>query len=94
MRRAVRIPFAGPLLAAVAVGLVVALATRVIAGGSCPSHEALTLGSSCRGLIASLAVRVGVAAGVVMLFVQLLAAGLARTVDAMDRDRALAEEER
>ena len=94
MRRAVRIPFARPMLAAVGVGLGVAVAARVIAGGSCPAHEVLALGSSCRGLIASLAVRVGVTTGVVVLFAQLVMAGLARTAEAIDRDRASAEEER
>ena len=88
MRRAV-----GPMLAAIAVGLGVALAARVIAGGSCPAHEALGLASPCRGLIASLAIRVGVTTGVVVLFAQLVMAGLARTAEAIDRDRALAEEE-
>jgi hypothetical protein len=82
------------MLAAVAVGLGVAVAARVIAGASCPAHEALAIGSSCRGLIASLAMRLGVATGLVVLFSQLVMAGLARTAEAIDRDRALAEEER
>lgn len=89
--------FARPVLVAVAVGLGVAVAARAFAGGSCPAHETVALGSSCRGLIASLAIRVGVTAGIVVLFAELLAAGLARTAEALDRDRALAassEEER
>jgi hypothetical protein len=94
VRRPAGARLARPLLAAAAIGVGVAIAARVVGGGSCPAHEALALGSSCRGLIASLAVRVGVTTGVVVLFAQLVMAGLARTAEAIDRDRALAEEER
>jgi hypothetical protein len=79
--------------AAVAVGLGVALGARAFANGSCPSHESVALVSTCRGLIASLAVRVGVTAGVVVLLAQLVSAGLTRTAEAIDRDRELAREE-
>ncbi len=81
------------MVAAVAVGLGVALAARAFAGGSCPPHETVALVSTCRGLIASLAVRVGATAGIVVLLSQLVSAGLARTAETIDRDRALAREE-
>jgi hypothetical protein len=75
------------------VGLGVALAAKTFAGGSCPPHESVALVSTCRGLISSLAVRIGVTAGVVVLLAQVVAAGLARTAETMDRDRNTAREE-
>jgi hypothetical protein len=80
-------------VAAAAVGLGVTLAARAFAGGSCPAHESAALVSTCRGLISSLAVRVGVTAGLVVLLAQVVAAGLVRTAETIDRDRNTAREE-
>ena len=81
------------VLAAAAVGIVVGVAARWFAGGSCPGGPEPGFVSSCGDLIASLAWRVGaVAAGAVLLF-GLISQGLARTASLIqDERRTLAEE--
>jgi hypothetical protein len=81
------------LLASVAVGVVVWLASRAFAAGSCPIHDSLRAASSCRALIGSLAIRVGITAGVAVLLMELLSAGLRRTTEAIDEERQTAARE-
>lgn len=81
------------LAAAVAVGSMVWLAARSFAAGSCPQHDPLRVASSCRALVGSLAIRVGIAAGIAVLLMELLSAGLRRTAEAMDEDRRAASRE-
>jgi hypothetical protein len=88
-----RLPIGTYALAAAVVGVVVAVAARAVAGGSCPPHDPVALVTSCEGLVASLAVRIGGAAAAAMMLMQLLTAGLARTVEDLDRHRRAAEEE-
>ena len=81
------------LAAAVAVGWMVWLAARTFATGSCPPHDPLRVVSSCRALVGSLAIRVGITAGIAVLLMELLSAGLRRTTEAMDEDRRAAARE-
>jgi len=89
-----RIRLISATVAAGVVGVAVALVARSFAGGSCPEHDALRVVSSCRELVGSLAVRVGVAAGVAVLLMELLSAGLRRTAEAMEEARRTAAIER
>ena len=75
---------------ATAVGVVVWLAARRFAAGSCPEHDLLRAASSCQALVGSLAIRVGAVAGVAVLVMELLSAGLRRTAETMERDRRIA----
>jgi hypothetical protein len=75
------------------VGVGVWLAARRFAAGSCPEHDLLRATSSCHVLIGSLAIRVGAAAGVTVLLMELVSAGLRRTAEAMERDRRIAARE-
>ena len=85
----------GPsLVAALVVGVMVWLVARTFAGSSCPEHDILRVVSSCRVLVASLAVRVGAAAGVAVLLMELVSAGLRRTAEVMEEDRRTAAGER
>ena len=81
------------LAAAVAVGSMVWLAARSFAAGSCPQHDPLRVLSSCQELVGSLAIRVGITAGIAVLLMELLSAGLRRTTEAMDDDRRTAARE-
>ena len=78
---------------AATVGVLVWLAARRFAAGSCPEHDLLRAGSSCQVLVGSLAVRVGAMAGVAVLLMELLSAGLRRTAETMERDRRIAARE-
>jgi hypothetical protein len=80
------------VLAAVVVGVAVAFVARSFATGSCPSRDALAVLSSCERLVSSLALRVGAAAGAAVLLMQLIADGLTRTAEAIERQRQEAEE--
>jgi len=80
----------GSVATALAVGLLVWLAARHFASDSCPENDVLRAASSCRALIGSLAARVGATAGAAVLLMELLAAGLLRTAENMDRDRRVA----
>lgn len=82
------------LLAAVAVGVMVWFAAMEFAAGSCPARDMLRVTSSCRVLVASLAARVGAAAGAVVLLMGLVSTGLRRTAEAMEEDRRAAVCER
>jgi hypothetical protein len=86
-------PLGSLLAAAATVGIAVGLVARAFASGSCPAHDSFVLLSSCRGLVSSLALRVGVAAGVAVLLMQLIATGLSRTAEAMEEERRILEEE-
>jgi hypothetical protein len=68
----------GTLAVALGVGLFVAFLGRSLAGGSCPTHDAFGT-TSCVDLVGSLAARMGVAAGLAVVFMEALAAGLLRT---------------
>jgi hypothetical protein len=81
-------------VAAAVIGVAVALVARSFAGGSCPEHDALRVVSSCRELVGSLAMRVGAAAGIAVLLMELLSAGLRRTAEALEEDRRTAATER
>jgi hypothetical protein len=81
-------------VAAAVVGVAVALVARSVAGSSCPEYDALRVVSSCRDLVGSLAVRVGAAAGVAVLLMDLLSAGLRRTAEIMEEHRRTAAIER
>lgn len=81
------------LAAAVAVGSMVWLAARSFAAGSCPQHDPLHVVSSCRALVGSLAIRVGITAGIAVLLMELLSAGLRRTTEVMDEERRTAARE-
>ena len=69
------------------MGVVVWLGARAFAAGSCPDHDVLAIGSSCRGLVASLAIRVGVVAAAAFLLMELVARGLFRTAEALEEER-------
>ena len=79
--------------AATAVGVLVWLAARRFASGSCPEHDLLRAASSCQALVGSLAIRVGAMAGAAVLLMELVSAGLRRTAEAMERDRRIAARE-
>lgn len=81
------------LAAAVAVGGLVWLAARSFAAGSCPQHDPLRVVSSCQALVGSLAIRVGITAGIAVVLMELLSVGLRRTTQAMDEDRRTAARE-
>jgi len=81
------------LAAAVAVGTMVWLTARSFAAGSCPPHDAPQFLSSCRALVGSLAIRVGITVGIAVLVVELLSASLRRTGEAIDEDRRTAADE-
>jgi len=80
--------------AAVVVGATVAVVARAFARGSCPEVDLLRVVSSCRALVGSLAVRMGVVAGVAVLLMELVAAGLRRTAEAIEEERRTAASER
>jgi len=79
--------------AATAVGVLVWLAARRFAAGSCPEHDLLRAASSCQVLVGSLAIRVGAVAGVAVLLMELVSEGLRRTAETMERDRRIAARE-
>lgn len=79
---------------AMVVGVGVWLAARAFGAGSCPEHDALRVASSCRALVGSLAVRVGVLAGAAVVLMDMMSAGLRRTAESMDQDRRTASHER
>ena len=81
--------FAGAMV----VGVGVWLAARVYGGNSCPEHDVLRLATSCRGLVGSLAVRVGALAGAAVILMELMSEGLRRTAESMDEDRRTASRE-
>lgn len=89
-RHAVRL---SSLAAAVAVGSMVWLTARSFGAGSCPEHDPLQVVSSCRSLIGSLAIRVGITAGIAVLLMELLSAGLRRTTEVMVEERRTAARE-
>jgi hypothetical protein len=77
-----------PVLArAAAVGLLVWLTARGFGSSSCSEQDTVIGASSCLELVSSLAVRVGVAAGVAMVMMELLAAGLLRTAAVLEEQR-------
>ena len=86
-RRALRL---STLAAAVVVGSMVGIAARSFAAGSCPQHDPQQVVSSCRALIDSLAIRMGITAGIAVLLMELLSAGLRRTAEALDEERRTA----
>jgi hypothetical protein len=76
------------LLAGVFVGGLVTGTSALLGRSDCPDSEAPGLSlQSCEGLVRSLAVRTGVAAGVATIFVLLLVMGLMRTSQRMEEDR-------
>ncbi len=78
-----------PALTGVAVGTVVSAMGRAFGASSCGPADPLTplrLGGDCLSLVASMASRVGVAAGVATAFLALLATGLARTAARIRED--------
>lgn len=74
------------LAVALGVGLLVAFLARSVAGDTCPTHE-VAGATSCVDLVGSLAARMGVVAGVAVLFMEALSAGLLRTAWQMELDR-------
>jgi hypothetical protein len=77
-----------PVLArAAVVGLLVWLTARGFGSSSCSEHDSVIAASSCLELVSSLAVRVGAAAGVAMVVMELLAAGLLRTAAVLEEQR-------
>lgn len=80
--------------AAMVVGVGVWLAARAFGTGSCPEHDVLRVATSCRALVGSLAVRVGLLAGAAVILMDLTSAGLRRTAESMDEDRRIASHER
>ena len=87
MRTIVRAPRTwGTLAVALGVGLLVAFVARSVAGSSCPTHDAFGV-TSCVDLVGSLAARMGVAAGVAVVFMEAVAAGLLRTAWLMQGQR-------
>ena len=80
--------------AAMVVGVGVWLAARAVGAGSCPEHDMLRVATSCRALVGSLAVRVGVLAGAAVVLMDLTSAGLRRTAESMDERRRTASNER
>lgn len=84
----------GPLAAgAAAVAVAVGLLAQWYAARSCPPGTPPGLLSSCDELIAGLAWRIGAAAGVAVLLMGALAAGIARTAEELDDERRILEEE-
>jgi hypothetical protein len=79
---------------AMVVGVGVWFAARVYGGNSCPEHDVLRIATSCRGLVGSLAVRVGALAGAAVILMDLMSEGLRRTAESMDEDRRTASRER
>ena len=79
---------------AVLVGVGVWLAARAFGAGSCPPHDALRVATSCRGLVASLSLRVGALAGATVVLMDLTSTGLRRTAESIDEDRRTASRER
>jgi hypothetical protein len=76
----------GTAVLAAAVGIGVAYVARRVAGGACPPYE--TLGrTSCGDLVGSLAARIGVAAAVAVVIMELLSTGLLKTWKAMEDER-------
>ncbi|MFL5737762.1 MAG: hypothetical protein ACJ76P_10525 [Actinomycetota bacterium] len=76
------------VLAGVLVGGLVTGTSALLGRSDCPDSEAPGLSlQSCEGLVRSLAVRTGVAAGIATIFVLLLVAGLMRTSQRMEEDR-------
>jgi hypothetical protein len=71
---------------AAAVGIGVAYVARRVAGGACPTYETLGV-TSCGDLVGSLAARIGVAAAVAVVFMELLSRGLQKTWTAMEDER-------
>jgi hypothetical protein len=91
MRSIIRAPRTwGTLVVALGVGLLVAFLARSVAGDTCPTYE-MTGISSCVDLVGSLAARMGVAAGISVVFMEALAAGLLRTASVMELDRDAVE---
>ena len=82
------------LAAAVIVGVAVWFAARAFAAGSCPEQDVLRVATSCRALVGSLAIRVGVLAGAAVVVMDLTSAGLQRTAESMDEERRAAFRER
>ena len=78
---------------AVVVGGAVGLLAQWYAGRTCPPGTPPGLLSSCDELIAGLAWRIGAAAGVAVLLMGAIAAGLARTAEELDDERRIREEE-
>ena len=76
-----------------AVGSFVAAVGRLVGGSSCGPSEptgGFAVGGDCARLVASVAGRMGVAAGMATVLVTLLAAGLARTAARMEEERRVA----
>ncbi|HSL12230.1 MAG TPA: hypothetical protein VLA82_13040 [Actinomycetota bacterium] len=87
MKAIVRAPRTwGTLVVALGVGLAVAFVGRSVAGDSCPTHEVFGA-TSCVDLVGSLAARMGVAAGVAVVFMEAVAAGLLRTAWLLEGQR-------
>jgi hypothetical protein len=83
------------LLAGVFVGGLVTGTSALLGRSDCPDSEASGLSmQSCEGLVRSLAVRTGVAAGIATIFVLLLVTGLMRTSQRIEEDRRAEEIER
>jgi len=81
------------IVLAVLVGVLVDLAARRFAGGSCPGGPEPGFASSCGDLIANLAWRVGaMAAGAVLLF-GLISQGLAHTAARVQEERRILADE-
>jgi hypothetical protein len=89
MRRVLRVAI--PLVAGgLIVGVVVSLMAASIGLASCGPREIfvpLDVGPDCQGLVRSMAVRTGAAAGTVTAFFMLFSMGLVRTVARMEEDR-------
>ena len=91
MRSIIRAPRTwGTLAVALGVGLLVAFLARSLAGDTCPRYEAF-VATSCVDLVGSLAARMGVAAGIAVVFMEIVAPALLRTVWTMERDRDAAD---
>ncbi|MFL5768024.1 MAG: hypothetical protein ACJ758_09320 [Actinomycetota bacterium] len=76
------------LLAGVFVGGLVTGTSALLGRSDCPTSEAPGVSTqSCEGLVRSLAVRTGIAAGVATIFVLLLVIGLMRTSQRIEEDR-------
>jgi hypothetical protein len=79
---------ASVLLAGVFVGGLVTGTSALLGRSDCPDSEAPGLSmQSCEGLVRSLAVRTGIAAGIATIFVLLLVTGLMRTSQRIEEDR-------
>jgi hypothetical protein len=87
MKRMIRAPRLWATLAvALGVGLLVSFLARSFAGDTCPTHEMEPI-TSCVDLVGSLAARFGVVAGIAVVFMEALTAGLLRTAWQMELDR-------